>query len=383
MKSPAELTQRWLRQWEASDHREQRLLEPDTWPIELPIGRPTAQQFERQTREVREHVIRWRAVTVGQVIYESVRFRSGGEPVELPVRWVLRSPKEWMKACGDPLVEQEHERLSRIVAAVDPTFRRTLVRRRHLLGEYPESEIPKVAEVALALAPGSAEGRPLRGLSVCGVDSKFFERQRSLLLQLLDIRFGGEASSLGLETFLGAPDENDHWLLVAPLAQGLMPFAQQRARASELQSTPLPGTHLLIVENESCLHQLPVLADTVTILGSGLNLEWMQGTWLSKRFIGYWGDLDTWGLAMLAKARRLQPGLTPLLMTRHIFDAHAIMAVVEPRTAAGEPPEGLTEPERTLYRDLFASEHGRLEQEFLPPSCVKDALSAWRLRSGP
>lgn len=380
MKSPAELAHRWLRQWESADHRDQRMLDPDAWPIALAIGRPTAQQFERHTPEVREHISRWRAIKVGQVTFESVRFRSGGEPVELPVRWVLRSPKEWIEACGDPLVGREHERLSRIVTAVDPAFRRTLVRRRYLLGDYTEAEILKVAEVALALTPGCAEGRPLRALSVCGIDSKFFERHRSLLVQLLDIRFEGEASSLGLESFLGAPDENDHWLLVVPLAQGLMPFAQQRVRASEITVTPLPGSHILIVENERCLHQLPVLADTVAILGAGLNLEWMRAEWLSRKVIGYWGDLDTWGLAMLARARRLQPELTALLMTRPIFEAHATMAVIEIRAAVGEPPEGLTEPERALYRDLFTLKHGRLEQEFLPASCVTDALSVWRSR---
>jgi hypothetical protein len=121
------------------------------------------------------------------------------------------------------------------------------------------------------------------------------------------------------------------------------------------------------------------LLDTVAILGAGLNLEWMRAQWLGQRTVGYWGDLDTWGLAMLARARRLQPCLTALLMTLEIFESHApTMAVAETRAAGAELPDGLTENEQELYRFLIASELGRVEQEFLPAKLVKDTLEAWR-----
>jgi hypothetical protein len=57
--------------------------------------------------------------------------------------------------------------------------------------------------------------------------------------------------------------------------------------------------------------------------------------------LGYWGDLDTWGLQMLATARWYRPELRALLMTRDIFDAHAALsAVTEPSPAAESPPIG-------------------------------------------
>ncbi len=75
-----------------------------------------------------------------------------------------------------------------------------------------------------------------------GNDSKFFERHASLLTALLDERFDGEASRQGLAGFLGALPEDDHWLLIAPLAPGLLPFAQMRVRASELLTTAAART---------------------------------------------------------------------------------------------------------------------------------------------
>jgi hypothetical protein len=378
MKSPAELSQRWARQWEVADNREQRLLLAEVWPVSLPIGKPTPAQFTRQTDLVREHLQRWRAVTIGRVIWETVTFRSGSEPIEVPVRWVLNNPSEWVAACGDPIIVRDYKRLDRLVSAVEPLFRRTLVRQRQLLQDKPEAEIIKAAEVAMALTPGCAAGRPLRALSVCGSDSKFFERHRGLLIELLDERFDGQVSEVGLEAFLDAPDEGEHWLLVAPLSTELLPFAQQRVRARELAATPLPASHILIVENERCLHQLPKLPSTIAVLGSGLNLEWMNATWLKDKRIAYWGDIDTWGLLMLAAARRRQPHLEPLLMDRELFDAMcAALSVNESRPAGEQSPEGLTASERDFYLHLRKLEKGRIEQEFLPRERVVAALERW------
>lgn len=379
MKSPAELALRLAKQWEVADTREQRLLDARSWPVSLPIGKPSTAEFTQRTTDVREHLKRWRAVGVGRVLWESVSYRGGSEPVDVPVQWVLDSPSEWSAACDDPTVRKEFERLGRLVAAADPVFHRTLVRQRHLLQDKSEAEISRAIKLAGVLIPGCGAGRPLRALGVCGVDTKFFERHRALIVQLLDARFDGQVSDLGLEAFLEALDESEHWLLVAPLAPGLLPFALQRVRAREIATQPLPGSHLVIVENERCLHQLPSLPDTVAILGAGLNLEWLCAEWLRERRIAYWGDLDTWGLLMLSRARERQPHLEPLLMSRRLFDAlGATSAVAESSPAGEQPPNGLTDRERELYLYLRKLEKGRLEQEMVPREQVMTEFVEWR-----
>lgn len=312
-------------------------------------------------------------------MYETTNFRGGAEPVNVPVIWKLRTAAEWVAATGDPDIEREYERLQRLLEMLDPVLRSVVVRQRNLLQEKSEEEIIQAATVTTRLMPGCADGRPLRALSIQGIDSKFFERNRGLLTQFLDTRFEGQVSDIGLEEFLGALDESDHWLLVAPLGIGMLLFGQQRVRAKELLSVPLPGSHVLIVENESSLHQLTSLEGTVAVLGAGLNLEWMRAEWLQEKQIGYWGDMDTWGLKMLAKARILRPQLTALLMTRELFDIYRMeSSVVEPSPADEHPPSGLTEHEANLYRHLRTSVRGRLEQEFLPRELVWETLSRWR-----
>jgi hypothetical protein len=60
---------------------------------------------------------------------------------------------------------------------------------------------------------------------------------------------------------------------------------------------------VLIVENERCRHQLPLLPDTVASWELALILSGCFAAWPQDRRIAYWGDLDTWGLLMLSRAR--------------------------------------------------------------------------------
>lgn len=378
MKSPTELGQQLARQWHDAGKREQLLLTDDVWPLRIPIGRPTATEFTHDTAHVRAHVDQWRSVAVGDVQSESVRFRSGAEPVVVPTHWILRSAIEWADASDDVLVQAEHHDLAQLIEATPAAFHRVLARQRGLWRTRSREEVIQAAAVALELEPGCAEGRPLRSVAVAGIDSKFFERHATLVTALLDVRFDGEASKQGLVRFLNAADEGEHWLLVAPLSPGLLPFARQRVRARELLDTPLPARRILIVENERCLHLLPMLPDTISVLGAGLNLAWMEASWLHERIVGYWGDMDTWGLQMLSHARRWQPHVEAFLMTEALFDAHAsTLAVEEGTIAAWDPPSGLTAEEQSLYARLRSSDKGRLEQEFLSRVDVVNAFAAW------
>lgn len=378
MKSPIELSERLTTQWQNGSLREQRLLSADPWPIQLAIGFPSARLFVDQPVCVREHIVQWRQVNVGQVIWEEKKYIESSEPVTLPVSWQIDAPSEWVAATANAKVKQEFKILEQIVAVVDSIFHSLIIRKRHLVIAKPVEDVIQTTHVVLDLLPNCAQGKPLRALSVANCDSKFFERNRNLLTQLLDVRFDGAASDLGLERFLGAVDEKDHWLLIAPLDVQLLPFEQLRIRTTELVETALPASHILIVENERCLHQLPMLSDTIAILGAGLNLSWLKAPWLKEKRLAYWGDMDTWGLLMLSSARAAQPHLTALLMNQAVFDNNCgKFAVAEPQKAQPEPPLNLTNEEREFYMELSIATKGRLEQEFLPENQVLEKLTKW------
>lgn len=378
MKSPKKLAEKLARQWHNPNTRTQRLLTHTCWPIRLPISKPSAEDMQQRLETVRAHLQRWRAVSIGTVHWESIPYRSTSNPIDIPIFWQLNQPSDWIAATQDENIQFEFQKLAKIISAVNPLFHTLLVRQHYITTEKPEAEIIQACALAMLLEPGCAQGSPLRTLSLAGIDSKFFERHQRLLIKLLDLRFEGLASELGLEGFLDALNEGEHWLLIADLDGQCLPFKQCRVRSSELKKTMLPAKHILIVENERCLHLLPKLPDTIGILGAGLNLAWMHADWLRKKRIAYWGDIDTWGLTMLARARLLQPALKALLMTETLYEQYGpAHAVPEPKTAGDAIPPGLTEEENIFYLRLLKEEKGRVEQEFLPKKIVEKVVVMW------
>lgn len=379
MKSPAILAAKLARQWENADTREERLTSPEIWPLRIPIGRPSPRELNENLDAVRAHIHAWDAMKIGAVEWEAIAYRSASEPIKIPLCWRLERPSDWIEACENGAIGDEYTILQQLCAGTPPLYHRLWIRKRHLWREKDPAEVILAAELAEQLEPDCAEGRPLRALSLAGIDSKFYERNQTLLVQLLDLRHAGRVSEVGLEVFLGAAREGEHWLLLADLDGNLLPFTQQRVRASELrEKSRLPGTHLILVENERSLHQLPRIRGCLAILGSGLNLNWLAAPNLSSRRIAYWGDLDTWGLQMLATARQHLPQLIPLMMDHATYDRFARdFAVHEAHRAPKFRPENLLSGELALLQKIAASEKGRVEQEFLPREYVHEAIAAW------
>lgn len=378
MKSPAELRVVLRRQWEDATRREARLLcAKDAWPIVVSVGRPSPRMLSTDINAVKRHVAAWRQVQIGKVVWKAVRYRATADAVEIPTQWVLQKPSEWLDACADAAMRREFESLATIAGKTDSQFHPLLVRRRSLWRGRPTVEVAQAGRLAMALSPRCAAGRPLRMLSVEGIDTKFFERNAQLVTALLDVRFDGEVSKIGLESFLGAFAESDHWLLLLDLDGSLLPFKQMRVRCSDLRATPLLGERLLIVENESCQYQLPAIPRTIAVLGAGFDLAWADAGWLSKKKVAYWGDIDTWGLQCLAIAREFIPHLDPLLMSSEVFVRFGDLAVPEPVAAGTEPPIHLTSAEKDLYNKLLDEHRGRLEQEFLPKELCWTTIQQW------
>ncbi|HJT35943.1 MAG TPA: DUF3322 domain-containing protein [Pirellulales bacterium] len=378
MKSPAEIRVMLRRQWENAARREARLLGgKEAWPVLVSIGRPSAKKLNADLDAVKRHIAAWRRVRVGKVMWKAVRYRATSDPVEIPAHWCLQMPSEWLEACSDAAMRQEFDALASFVEHTDSTFHALLVRKRSLWRGKPIAEVVQAARLALTLEPNCAQGRPLRMLSNQGIDTKFFERNAQLVTALLDERFDGEVSRIGLENFLGALVEGDHWLLLVDLDGSLLPFQKTRVRSSELRDATLPGTRLLLVENESCQHQLPVLSQTIAVLGSGFDLAWLEGDGPSGKQVAYWGDIDTWGLQLLARARKAVRHLHPILMAAEVYEQFADLAVAEPVVAGTEPPTDLSQAEQRLYRQLLREPRGRLEQEFLPEELCRTILQNW------
>lgn len=416
MKSPTQLAQKLAKQWQNTNLRLQRLL-PDTsaslaFPIELGIGLPTAETITQKTQQVREHVLAWKTVCVGEIVWEHKSYRGLEETVQLPTTWRLSNPSEWVTACANKQIQSEFKKLSQVFNHIHPIlvnhqhtndkhigksayeFMAVFIRQRQLVSQCDTDTLIQIAKLSLSLEAGCAKGLPLRALSLVENDTKFFERHRQLISKLLDTRFDGQASKQGLTQFLGASAYTEHWLLVVDLSCITEPISttpclqgihQLRIRGHELakleQLAPI-CERIIVVENEQSLYQLPALAHTLAIMGTGFNLSWLASSWFVTKQVAYWGDIDTWGLYLLAIAKKYLPSITPLLMTADIYQTHQNKAVVEPQpcqitAAIMQHLQHLPPDERALFDRLLCAEKGRLEQEFLPVCLVHQHIEQW------
>ncbi len=375
MKSIKQLSAKLAAQWFLGENREQRLLDDFDWPLRLSIGKPSAKMFKHELLEVQKHLGDWRQQKLGRVEWQSIKYQSASVAVDMPIYWFIDNAEEWVAATDNQQIKLEYSVLQDILNNIDSVFYSFIIRNRRLWVQPAEPKtVIRSCNLAMQLEPGLAQGRPLRSVSIEGYDTKFLENHQGLLIQLLNIRFAGVLKEHGLEKFLDAAESGGHWLLLKPLSHGLLPFQQLRIRASELMTTELPGKTLIVVENEKCAYQLPKLDDTIAILGAGLNLSWLKNNNFKSKQIIYWGDIDTWGLKMLAMARSYQPNLQPLLMDLAIFNKYQRFTVAELSHPDKTSPVGLSKTEADLYQTLLASRCGRLEQEAITAEDVKSRL---------
>lgn len=380
--SPQKLAKQLAKQWQRADVREARLLaientDAPIYPLRLPIPMPSAKLFDDNLTAVKAHLAAWKNIKIGEVHWQEKSYRALQKPLEIPRVWQLHNNEEWIAATGDIEITREYRRHLVLFDSVSSQFHRVLLRNKNMIMERDTKTVILACQLAEQLNPNIANGVPLRALSLAGIDSKFFENHRQLIIKLLDCRFNGAASRLGLENFLGAC-KDEHWLLVVDLDGNLLPFQQQKIRSSELQQCELPPCHLLVCENIQVAHALPQLPKTLAILGAGLDLAWLQAKWTINRKITYWGDIDTWGLAMLARARSYCPHIRSVLMNDKLFEQYANKAVAETThadTYIADIFHYLNEAEQQLYQQLKNTTLGRLEQEFIEQADILGALS--------
>ncbi len=231
----------------------------------------------------------------------------------------------------------------------------------------------------------------LRQLDIRGVDTKFIERRRRLLAELLDRVLPSEAidtqytGARGFEARYGLrtrpplirlrfldPELSLHGIrdLSAPPEElaGLEPDRREP-----------PLEQVFITENETNGLAFPDHPRAAVIFGLGYALESLAHLpWLHRLPVYYWGDIDTHGFAILDRLRAHLPHARSLLMDQATLEAHQELQGQEPEDRRHTRDlTQLTPAEAELFRllrDNLAGERIRLEQERIQYGWLRQAL---------
>jgi hypothetical protein len=206
-------------------------------------------------------------------------------------------------------------------------------------------------------------GRYLREITAPGVDTKFVERHRPLLAQLLGVPAAAPSflTALGLRT-------KPEVVRIRPAAS-LSPapgLSDITAGLDEVAGLDIAARTAVVIENEITFLSVPIPTDGVVVWGKGFEVDRAGSLpWLAVAEVLYWGDLDTHGFAILNQLRAWLPQARSLLMDRETLLAHRDRWVTEPSPATSQLSR-LTDQEQALYQDLVTDRFGervRLEQE--------------------
>ena len=256
---------------------------------------------------------------------------------------------------------------------------------------------PKLLEFVCWRQQHADPGIYLRQVCLPGIDSKFIERHRGVLSQLLDrtlaadqirphlsgmkhfeARYGFHSKPERIRFRLLHPQQNPQMTLLPGADHDISVTAADFKTLDQHPGLIERLKRVFITENEINFLAFPAQHNSLVIFGAGYGFEALaQAAWLSSVIIYYWGDIDTHGFAILDQLRGKFPHVQSLLMDERTLIAHREFWGVD-KSPESRVLQHLTADEQTLYQALIHNHHQthlRLEQEKIHFDDVLAALA--------
>lgn len=383
----ADLRQRLEKRWQSGElpracvQGEQEL----DWRVAL--KKPSSAELAGQFAEARDWVAHWQTIEQQQASslqleWREIQHRQLGRN-QLPVAVHISRLDHALKLIGRQADGQRLQQLSASVLTAFPQLDEWLVRRPlTLLGL--QHDWPRLAAVIDWLVRHPRPGIYLRQLEIPNVDSKFIERHRGVLGELLDAVL--PASAIDTQARGAAGFEQRYGFRSKPLMLRFR-LLDPRHSIAGLEDLSLPLVdfqklapavrRVFITENEINGLAFPRQSDALVIFGLGYGVDRLaEIDWLADRQLYYWGDIDSHGFAILDRLRKHYPQVRSLLMDRATLLEHRALWGREAKPTRRELPR-LRPDEASLYHDLCHNTLGenlRLEQERISYTWLRERL---------
>jgi hypothetical protein len=366
------------RKWDSGALLAQYAAGQDWEPLHIAIRGPSAREIGERLAEVRRWAAEWAEAARGplRVEYKQVGGRHFGMNSVPGRAWLDGYDDAWALLRVQPEVRRLSELLetargTRLIPWLTGHPMRAL-----RLAEAWDRLVTTVRWIERQQAPGMY----LRQVDVPGVDTKFIERHKGVLAELLDAQLDPSRVNAAAPDFAGR-----YGFLRRPgyvrfrVPGGFRGFSELSARTEELTAAPDGITRAYVIENEITYLAFPVHAAAMVIFGGGYAVPVLEPLgWLADLDVVYWGDIDTHGFAILDRLRRHLPRARSMLMDRDTLLGHRDHWATEPSPAA-VALDRLAAAESALYADLTSNTYGRsvrLEQERVSFSAVEKAVAA-------
>jgi len=376
--SPAEV-RAWLdKRWQSGALLTAQAEGKDWEPLGIPLRGPVAGEIAGRLAEVQQWAAEWNPAARGplRVEYKKVGGRQVGSNM-IPCRaWIDGYERAW-ELLG---VRADVRVFSSLAAAAAESCPRIVpwVTRRPMQLLRLAGQWDTLLAVVRWIDEQQSPEMYLRQVDVPGVDTKFIERHRGVLAELLDLQLPPDRIDADAPDFAGRYRFRRKPGYVRFRSSGFGAFSELSVRANEFAAPPLGVSRVYVVENEITYLAFPLPVDAMVIFGGGYAVDALEPlSWLADLDLVYWGDIDTHGFAILNRLRHRFGHARSMLMDHATLLAHRGQWVTEPRPTVASL-DLLDAEEAGLYRDLLDGALGlslRLEQERIRFAAIERALA--------
>lgn len=323
-------------------------------------------QFEKELTELITHSKEKKGYGYS-IEYQKVKTRRHGEQ-DIPVSITFLTENDYLKFLGK---EQQAASFKKDVDSILSSFPELLAWAVRFPGKVRDHH-GIWADLLKVCAYFKANPRPqlyIRELPI-PVDTKFIERNKGIVKELLDIVIAGCVNNDETQFerhFNLRYDEPVVRFRVLDQAVSLTLFSgldDISVPISQFRAVDIPVETVYIVENKMNMLTFPPMVGSIVIWGHGFGVDVLKDvTWLRSRKIFYWGDLDTQGFQILSLVRTHYPQVESFLMDRETLDEFFEGDTGTKTTV--EKELRLTRDESSVFEYLKESNY-RLEQEKIP-----------------
>lgn len=380
--TPCDIRNRVRRDWDNGRILAAMLGGEPVFPLRIPLRKPNTHALSGHFEAARQWVAELTAAAGFQLEWREFNHRQLGRN-RIPVAAIVASERDGLALIGKLRDAAQFRMLAATLSEIYPALAPWLRKHPLTVLEYAENW-PRLIAVLDWIALHPRSDVYLRQIDVHGVDTKFIERHRSLLGEMLDIVLPPEA----IDTqYTGANGFALRYGFKSKPVQIRFRFLNQKLRiqglsdlavaSGEFARLALAVKRVFITENEINFLAFPDVPDSLVLFGSGYGFDHLaQAEWLQSMEIFYWGDIDTHGFAILDQLRSKFPAAHSLLMDRATLLEHQALWGGEDSPTAREL-ERLRPEESALYDDLRFNRIApalRLEQERVGFAWVEAAL---------
>lgn len=250
-------------------------------------------------------------------------------------------------------------------------FVERLTQEKALLENEKSLDLKKLLILVDFLSKHRSLGCYIRELPVPGIDTKFFEKYKHTVIDLLAIE---------LEKPVGVNDLKTVWNIKE------LPFSIELRHAHNfIDGIPsdipvgIPLEHLVnkpcalvVIENRQTGLSIKSIPENIPIaMGMGFSVvRLISIPWIKQVPIFYFGDLDQHGLEILGHFRNVAPQTRSVLMNLNTLKTYIDFAVTDPTDVIRKRvPISFTQEEAELY-DYLMNNKLRLEQERIPIEAI-------------